>query len=366
MEKVCAFLKEAGAYYLATVDGDQPRVRPFGTIHIYEGKLYIQTGRGKDVAKQLAANPKAEICAFKDGVWLRVAGELVDDNRVEPKKSMLEAYPELRAMYDPEDNNTEVLYFKNAKYDPVTGNLTQRDLVLTSVGEDTYNTYDYVFITADRNSFYYINFYQGLTISKHLDVAVEAPADLETEEYYFNYKTIYETNGTMVEVQAIVDLGVYGDEVYIKGLWEYLPDAWTKGKFVDGKFVLDLPQFVGNYKEEYLGTYPIYVVGFDEHTGLVEPQVTMDYNTTTHVFSNPSKPFGIGINKTGYLNLQDFYEASLVPVYAPGSVTPITADGTGAVEYYDLQGRIITDPATATGIIIVKNADGSVKKVFRK
>ena len=263
-------------------------------------------------------------------------------------------------------SNEALLYFKNAKYDPVTGNLTQRDLVLTSVGEDTYNTYDYVFITADRNSFYYINFYQGLTISKHLDVAVEAPADLETEEYYFNYKTIYETNGTMVEVQAIVDLGVYGDEVYIKGLWEYLPDAWTKGKFVDGKFVLDLPQFVGNYKEEYLGTYPIYVVGFDEHTGLVEPQVTMDYNTTTHVFSNPSKPFGIGINKTGYLNLQDFYEASLVPVYAPGSVTSITADGTGAVEYYDLQGRIITDPATATGIIIVKNADGSVKKVLRK
>ena len=97
MERVCTFLKEAGTYYLATVDGDQPRVRPFGTIHIFEG------------------NPKAEICAFKDGVWLRVAGELVDDNRVEPKKSMLEAYPELRAMYDPEDNNTEVLYFKDAK-----------------------------------------------------------------------------------------------------------------------------------------------------------------------------------------------------------------------------------------------------------
>ena len=97
MERVCTFLKEAGTYYLATVDGDQPRVRPFGTIHIFEGKLYIQTGRGKGVAKQLAANPKAEICAFKDGVWLRVAGELVDDNR------------------DPEDNNTEVLYFKDAK-----------------------------------------------------------------------------------------------------------------------------------------------------------------------------------------------------------------------------------------------------------
>lgn len=115
MERVCSFLKEAQTYYLATVDGDQPRVRPFGTIHIFEGKLYIQTGRVKDVAKQLAANPKAEICAFKDGVWLRVSGELVDDDRIEAKKSMLDAYPDLRRMYDPEDGNTEVLYFKNAK-----------------------------------------------------------------------------------------------------------------------------------------------------------------------------------------------------------------------------------------------------------
>ena len=115
MERVCSFLKEAQTYYLATVDVDQPRVRPFGTIHIFEGKLYIQTGRVKDVAKQLAANPKAEICAFKDGVWLRVSGELVDDDRIEAKKSMLDAYPDLRRMYDPEDGNTEVLYFKNAK-----------------------------------------------------------------------------------------------------------------------------------------------------------------------------------------------------------------------------------------------------------
>ncbi|MDO5456489.1 MAG: pyridoxamine 5'-phosphate oxidase family protein [Eubacteriales bacterium] len=114
MEKVCSFIKDAQTYYLATVDGDQPRVRPFGTINIFEDKLYIQTGRGKDVAKQIAANSKVELCAFKDGVWLRLAGELVDDNRVDPKKAMLDAYPDLRAMYDPEDDNTEVLYFKNA------------------------------------------------------------------------------------------------------------------------------------------------------------------------------------------------------------------------------------------------------------
>ena len=114
MERVFQFLKDAGVYYLATVDGDQPRVRPFGTALIFEGRLYIQTGKKKDVSHQLAANPKAEICAFKDGVWLRVAGELVEDDRFAPRKAMLDAYPNLRAMYDENDGNTQVLYFKNA------------------------------------------------------------------------------------------------------------------------------------------------------------------------------------------------------------------------------------------------------------
>ncbi len=114
MEKVEKFLKDAGVYYLATVDGDQPRVRPFGTAHIFDGKLYIQTGKVKDVSKQIHANPKAEICAFKDGAWLRVAGELVEDERLEAKESMLDAYPELKNMYSADDGNTEVFYFKNA------------------------------------------------------------------------------------------------------------------------------------------------------------------------------------------------------------------------------------------------------------
>lgn len=114
MERVCEFLKNAGTYYLATVEGDQPRVRPFGTAHIFEGRLYIQTGKVKPVSKQLAANPKAEICAFKDGKWVRIAGELVEDDRAEARKSMLDAYPELKAMYNENDGNTQVLYFKNA------------------------------------------------------------------------------------------------------------------------------------------------------------------------------------------------------------------------------------------------------------
>lgn len=114
MDRVEKFLKEAETYYLATVEGDQPRVRPFGTAHIFEGRLYIQTGKVKDVSKQIHANPKVEICAFKNGEWLRVAGELVEDDRREARQSMLDAYPSLRKMYSADDGNTEVFYFKNA------------------------------------------------------------------------------------------------------------------------------------------------------------------------------------------------------------------------------------------------------------
>ena len=114
MERVCQFLKEARTYYLATVEGDQPRVRPFGTAHIFEGKLYIQTGKVKPTSKQLMANPKAEICAFHNGTWVRIAGELKEDDRVEAKKSMLDAYPNLRGMYNENDDNTQVLYFVHA------------------------------------------------------------------------------------------------------------------------------------------------------------------------------------------------------------------------------------------------------------
>lgn len=114
MDKVLKFLKDAETYYLATVEGDQPRVRPFGTVHVFEGKLYIQTGKVKDVSKQLHQNPKSEICAFKNGEWLRVSGKLIEDNRNEARQSMLDAYPGLQKMYKADDGNTEVFYFENA------------------------------------------------------------------------------------------------------------------------------------------------------------------------------------------------------------------------------------------------------------
>lgn len=114
MQKVYEFLKNAGTYYLATVEGDQPRVRPFGTIDLFEGRLYIQTGKVKPVAHQMKANPKVEISAMLDGKWIRIAAEAVLDERVEAQAHMLDAYPSLARMYRPGDGNTEVYYLQNA------------------------------------------------------------------------------------------------------------------------------------------------------------------------------------------------------------------------------------------------------------
>ncbi len=114
MQSVYDFLKKVGTYYLATVEDGQPRVRPFGTVDLFEGKLYIQTGKVKEVSRQIAKNPLVELCAFDGEKWLRLSGRLVRDDRVEAKKHMLDAYPNLQAMYSPTDYNTEVLYFENA------------------------------------------------------------------------------------------------------------------------------------------------------------------------------------------------------------------------------------------------------------
>ena len=114
IEKVYQFLDDANTYYLATVEGDQPRVRAFGTALLYDGKLYIQTGKVKPVSHQIAANPKVEICAFKGGKWVRIAGELVNDDNRDVKVAMLEKMPSLKGMYSADDDNMQMLYFKNA------------------------------------------------------------------------------------------------------------------------------------------------------------------------------------------------------------------------------------------------------------
>lgn len=114
MNEVFEFLKACGTYYLATTDDGQPRVRPFGTIDLFEGKLYIQTGKAKDVSRQMHANPKVELCCFKDGTWLRIAATVTCENPVAAQAHMLENYPSLKAMYNPGDGNTEVFALENA------------------------------------------------------------------------------------------------------------------------------------------------------------------------------------------------------------------------------------------------------------
>ncbi len=113
MQEVYEFLKKCGTYYIATMDGDQPRVRPFGTINIFENKLYIQTGKIKKVSRQIKANPKIEICGMTDGKWIRIEAMAVEDDRLEPKQDMLEAYPELKTIYAADDGNTQVFYLEN-------------------------------------------------------------------------------------------------------------------------------------------------------------------------------------------------------------------------------------------------------------
>ena len=115
MEEVFKFLKKCGVFYLATEEGNLPRVRPFGAINIYEGKLYIQTGKSKNVSKQMQINPNVEISGFVDGKWIRLDGTVVRDDRYEAKADMLDNNPELKSMYSADDDNTEVLYFENAK-----------------------------------------------------------------------------------------------------------------------------------------------------------------------------------------------------------------------------------------------------------
>lgn len=113
MQEILAMLKEAGTYFIATNEGNQPRVRPFGTAHIYKDKLYFQTGKSKDVSRQLHANPKLELCAMVGECWLRIEASAVEDDSRDARVSMLEAYPSLKSMYSPDDGNTEVWYLRN-------------------------------------------------------------------------------------------------------------------------------------------------------------------------------------------------------------------------------------------------------------
>ena len=326
---------ETETYYLSTANFDGMEWEPYSAT--------VQMGFDGDVAWLQG------ISKFIPEAWIKGT---VDGNTI------TFANGQLLGSYE------ALLYFKAAEMDPRTGTTTQKDLVLTFDGVDTYTTTDYVFITTSRVDLNYVNYYQGLTVSKHRDMLVEVPDGLETEEYYFSFTTQF--NGVEVDGQTIVNVGFWEDEVYIQGLWELLPEAWVKGHLVDGKLVIDLPQYLGDYEDEYEMTYPIYLIAFDAWSGLVQPQMTLDYDAETRVFDNCNSPFGMGINKTGYLNVQDFFNVVFTPVNPGSGVDAVLIDGSKDVEYYDLQGRKIDDINAAHGLIIIKNADGTATKTYRK
>ena len=288
------------------------------------------------------------ICTYLPAAWIK--GTRQGNTVTFPNSQLLGSYEVL-------------LFFKCAELDLITGNTTQKDMVLTFDGEDTYTTYDYIFITADKDNLFYINYYQGLTISLHPDAPVEVPEDLETREYKYSFTTTYDGSST-TEEEKIVNIGFVDDEIYIQGMWGYMPQAWVKGKLIDGKLVIDVPQYMGTFKDDTNTLYPIFFDCFEQNTGILRQQLTFNYDEETGIFSNPSDAYGFGINKTGYLNVQDFYDGEFVPVSS--ALTEIHTDATGTVEYYDLQGRRITDISSARGIIITRNADGSVTKTYKK
>ena len=115
MNEVLEFLTSNPTFYLATIEGDQARVRPFGAVMKYEDKLYFATNNKKPVFKQLVANPKVEISTTSPkGEWIRLSGNAVVDSRSEVKTAMLEAVPSLKRMYNSDDNIFEVFYLTNA------------------------------------------------------------------------------------------------------------------------------------------------------------------------------------------------------------------------------------------------------------
>ena len=261
--------------------------------------------------------------------------------------------PQLLGAYE------DLLYFKAADYNPVTGATTQKDMVMTFDGENSLYTYDYVFITINKANLTYVNYYQGLSISKYPDPSVVVPQGLTTYEYNFKYKTRGE-DGNWVRDEHTVNMGFDGDRVYIQGLWEYLPDSWVEARFVNGLLMFNLPQFMGTFDDEYEIAYPIYLMGFDQQTGLVERYLELSYNGQTRVFSDQSTAFGIGINKTGYLNLQDFYEVSFEPVntFAIGDINNDGRVNIGDVTAL-IQYLLSRDPSAINAVAADVNGDGA-------
>lgn len=296
-----------------------------------------------------------------DDVWLKGISQYLPEawiKGVREGNTLTFPNPQLLGSYE------SLFYFKCAEFNPINGSTIQKDLVLTMNEEGAYTTFDYVFITVDKDELWYVNYYQGLTISTYGDMPVTAPEDLALQDYTFSYKTSESVGAPLVSDEFDVKVGFFGDNVYIRGMWEYMPNSWVVGTIIDGELVLNLPQFIGYYRQEYGSTYPIYLTAFDISTGLLLPQVKFTYHPESHSFTNANVPMSIGINKTGYLSLMDYFEGALIP--KDSGVDDIMAEDAYITGYYDLQGRRLDKAPDTGGIYIVTYSDGTTLKVLKK
>ena len=320
---------QAESYFLTTAVNDGMEWEPYTTI--------VKVGiDGDDIWLQ-------GICKYLPDAWIK--GTRDGNTFVFPNSQLLGSFEAL-------------LYFKAADYDLITGNTTQKDMVMTIADENTLYTYDYVFITTDKDNLNYVNYYQGLTISSLPDAPVEVPEGHRTYAYIFNYMTLDEM-GSLVAAQDTVNICFAGDRVYIQNMLEYLPESWVMGMFVNNQLVFDMPQYIGTYDNEYDIVLPIYLNGFDPETGILTRQVTLDFDPQTRIFSNQTMPLGFGINKTGYLNIQDMYNSELIPIesYLTGDVNNdgrVSIDDVTALINYLLSGDVSNINLAAANV----NGDG--------
>lgn len=249
------------------------------------------------------------------------------------------------------------VYFKGARI--VGNNAEESDVELTFDGIDTYRTTDFVYLTTNKDKYDYINYYMGLTLTPNEEQPISVGETLSTVPYVFNYRSNIGDSGAMEDGSSIVNVGFDGNNVYVQGLWNGLPEAWVVGVVSGDKLTFHLPQYLGEYNDEYLGKYPIYFTALDDHTGILMDAVTFDYDSETKTFKNHDYPISIGINKTGYLGLQDYYKGE----FLTQELSVDAADAVGSVveTIFDAQGRKLN--GYTRGLNIVKSSDGSVRKV---
>ena len=252
------------------------------------------------------------------------------------------------------------LYLLGAGPDKRNQEITLKDDIVLTIDGSRISTQDYLFLSISATNIEYVNYYMGVTLDTEAETTITPPDGLTTEKYTMSYKA----SATDTKTQSLrIDVGLDGEDIYIKGIWDGLPEAWVKGRVSGNTVTLDGGQYLGIYQDTEFDKYAMYLTVFNSVTGAMIPQVTFDYDALTRTLSAASAPLSIGINKTGYLSVQDYYAPVLTPE-EPAGISLTSNDSPSTANYYDLQGRK-ADKATK-GLLIMKSADGKTVKVLKR